>query len=232
MMRKLNLIFMLFIVSLISIGFSSWVIIGENNNTHLLDEKINVGQNIEKDAPFVDLKAKKVVNKKEILDIYESHNLMMSPGTIESLDWTFSWKNKGTSETYSSLDLTKYFDIYDNNNPLCDNSPHLYNYDMKEYQYIDYHLLDTTQNQITSSIFYSPVYNSIFDDTKFIEDLKQQDIEKYGLFDYEFFDELLTKEQFTLFNVTYFSIAIGKGLYTPEFLIEMIYEFLSEDDRI
>lgn len=36
---------------------------------------------------------------------------------------------------------------------------------MKEYQYIDYHLLDTTQNQITSSIFYSPVYNSILDDT-------------------------------------------------------------------
>jgi len=75
-------------------------------------------------------------------------------------------------------------------------------------------------------------YFSIGDDFKFIEELKQQDIEKYGLFDYEFFDELLTKEQFTLFNVTYFSIAIGKGLYTPEFLIEMIYEFLSEDDRI
>lgn len=89
MMRKLNLIFMLFIVSLISIGFSSWVIIGENNNTHLLDEKINVGQNIEKDAPYVDLKAKKVVNKKENLDMYESRNLMMSLGTIESLDWTF-----------------------------------------------------------------------------------------------------------------------------------------------
>jgi len=75
-------------------------------------------------------------------------------------------------------------------------------------------------------------YFSIGDDFKFIEELKQQDIEKYGLFDYEFFDELLTKEQFTFFNVTYFSIAIGKGLYTPEFLIEMIYEFLSEDDRI
>ena len=56
----------------------------------VLDEKINVGQNIEKDAPYVDLKAKKVVNKKEILDMYESRNLMMSLGTIESLDWTFS----------------------------------------------------------------------------------------------------------------------------------------------
>lgn len=57
----------------------------------------------------------------------------------------------------------------------------------------------------------------------------QQDIEKYGLFDYEWFNKLLFKNNL---RFAYYSIAIGKGLYTPEFLIEMIYEFLSEDDRI
>lgn len=46
-----------------------------------------------------------------------------------------------------------------------------------------------------------------------------KDIEKYGLFTYDEWDEYLSYEQFIAFNVKYLKVSIGKGLVTKEEII-------------
>lgn len=55
----------------------------------------------------------------------------------------------------------------------------------------------------------------------------QGDIEKYGLYTYEEFADYLTYEQFVGFNVQYFKIAVGKGNYTYEGILELIDVYLN-----
>ena len=43
-----------------------------------------------------------------------------------------------------------------------------------------------------------------------------KDIEKYGLFTYEDFKELIPEYAFGLYNVEYLKVALGKGLTTWE----------------
>lgn len=56
----------------------------------------------------------------------------------------------------------------------------------------------------------------------------QEDIEKYGLYTYEDFADYLTYEQFVAFNVQYFKIAVGKGLYTYDGILNLIGEYLNQ----
>ena len=61
----------------------------------------------------------------------------------------------------------------------------------------------------------------------FDEAQMQADIEKYGLYTYEDFADYLTYEQFVGFNVQYFKIAVGKGDYTYEGILELINTYLN-----
>lgn len=54
---------------------------------------------------------------------------------------------------------------------------------------------------------------------------KEDDIKKYGLFTYEEWKDVLTLEQFELFNVKYFKVSIGKGLITKETMFKYIKLF-------
>ena len=54
----------------------------------------------------------------------------------------------------------------------------------------------------------------------------QKDIEEYGLYTYEEFADYLTCEQFVGFNVQYFKIAVGKGLYTYQGILDLIEVYL------
>ena len=62
----------------------------------------------------------------------------------------------------------------------------------------------------------------------FDKEMMQSDIEKYGLYTYEDFADHLTYEQFVGFNVQYFKIAVGKGLYTYEGILDLIDEYLNK----
>ena len=53
-----------------------------------------------------------------------------------------------------------------------------------------------------------------------------EDIEKYGLFTYDEWDEYLSYEQFIAFNVKYLKVSIGKGLVTKEEIIRYIESYL------
>ena len=61
----------------------------------------------------------------------------------------------------------------------------------------------------------------VYDATKM-----EEDIAKYGLYTYADFADYLTYEQFVGFNVQYFKIAVGKGLYTYEGILKLIDTYL------
>jgi len=70
-------------------------------------------------------------------------------------------------------------------------------------------------------------YFAFGQDMKFDAEQMQADIEKYGLYTYEDFADYLTYEQFVAFNVPYFKIAVGKGVYTYEGILDLIDEYLN-----
>jgi len=60
---------------------------------------------------------------------------------------------------------------------------------------------------------------------KYDQELKEKDIESYGLFTYEEFSDVLTLEQFELLNGKYFKVGLGKGYYSLDFIYYMINRF-------
>ena len=61
---------------------------------------------------------------------------------------------------------------------------------------------------------------------KYDEELKQADIEKYGLFTYEDFKDYITEDIFNAYNGQYLKVAIGKGYTTFERVLELIEKYL------
>ena len=52
------------------------------------------------------------------------------------------------------------------------------------------------------------------DNLQYDQELMKQDIEKYGLFTYEDFKDLVSEEIYNSFPAMYFAVAIGKGILT------------------
>ena len=69
-------------------------------------------------------------------------------------------------------------------------------------------------------------YFDIGDNMKYDEQQMQADIDQYGLYTYEEFSDYLTYEQFEAFNVKYMKVAVGKGEYTYEGILQLIEEYL------
>ena len=68
-------------------------------------------------------------------------------------------------------------------------------------------------------------YFEMGDFMKYDEAKMQADIEKYGLYTYEDFQDYLTYDAFIAFNGPYLKVAVGKGYFTFEYLIEQIKAF-------
>ena len=69
-------------------------------------------------------------------------------------------------------------------------------------------------------------YFSIGKDMQFDQAAMAADIAAYGLYTYEDFSHVLSYEQFIAFNVQYFKIPVGKGLYTYESILDLIETYL------
>ena len=67
-------------------------------------------------------------------------------------------------------------------------------------------------------------YNWIEMDDKLRYDAEQfqKDVERYGLYSYEDFADYVTYEQFVAFNGAYLKIPVEKGLFTFEYVLELI----------
>ena len=68
-------------------------------------------------------------------------------------------------------------------------------------------------------------YFELDNDYKYDSAKKQQDIDKYGLLEYEEVSYFMSREIYDLFNVKYLSVSIGKGLITIEIMEEYIAKF-------
>ena len=64
---------------------------------------------------------------------------------------------------------------------------------------------------------------------KYDEEKMQEDIEKYGLFTYEEFADLVTEEQFYALNAPYVKVAVGKGIITMDDLYRIIEELIPKE---
>lgn len=71
-------------------------------------------------------------------------------------------------------------------------------------------------------------YFAMGEDLMFDTEQMQNDIDTYGLYTYEDFADYLTYEQFVGFNVQYFKIAVGRGYYTYEGILDLIAEYLNK----
>ena len=69
-------------------------------------------------------------------------------------------------------------------------------------------------------------YNWIEMDGKLHYDVEKfnEDVEKYGLYDYEVFKDYVTYEQFMDWNGAYLRIPVEKGIFSFEFIVELIKE--------
>ena len=54
-----------------------------------------------------------------------------------------------------------------------------------------------------------------------------KDVETYGLYTYEDFADYVTYEQFEAFNGAYLKIPVEKGLFTFDYIIELIDLYVS-----
>ena len=66
---------------------------------------------------------------------------------------------------------------------------------------------------------------SMGDKLRYDMDTFQQDIETYGLYTYEDFKDYVTYEQFVEWNGAYLKIAVEKGYFTYEYIIELIKSY-------
>lgn len=78
---------------------------------------------------------------------------------------------------------------------------------------------------VTPSLRVNDFLLNIFDyddDMKYNDEAKQADIEKYGLFTYEDFEDLLSYDEWLKADHQYLKVAIGKGLITWDDVIQVV----------
>lgn len=63
---------------------------------------------------------------------------------------------------------------------------------------------------------------------KFDEELMKEDIEKYGIMEYEVLAEYVPYEMYYAFNAKYFNVAIGKGLITFDEILHYAEKYLNK----
>lgn len=70
------------------------------------------------------------------------------------------------------------------------------------------------------------IFFAVDENFKYDEELMMEDIERYGLYTYEEFSNLLTYEQFLATNTPYWKIAVEKGYCDESYVYEVISMFL------
>ncbi len=92
------------------------------------------------------------------------------------------------------------------------------------YNFIVEGMLSDTFHKADAPLF---EYFDFSDNMKFDEAKMQADIDKYGLYTYEEFADVLTEEQFNAFNVKYMKVSVGKGNATYQQILDLINEYVA-----
>ena len=101
------------------------------------------------------------------------------------------------------------------------------------YEVVSYkHLICFTEGILSTSAYLDPLLN-VFDVNaetfSYDSESVQEDIETYGLYTYDDFDELISEEAFELYNAKYLKIAVGKGYITWDDILAMIDIYFGAD---
>ena len=67
---------------------------------------------------------------------------------------------------------------------------------------------------------------------KFDEDLMKEDLEKYGILEYDVLSEYVPYEMYYAFNAKYFNVAIGKGYITFDEILGYIEKYLKKHELV
>ena len=173
---------------------------------------------------------------------YRILNLVFSDGTTVKVIY---------SHGFFDLDLNKYVYIdFDNVSQYINHRFHKGTFDgsnynsevitlVDAYETIEYtgcyspvtvyHLNYYTNDLVSMPAGIEGLFN-IFEydeNMKYDEQLRQQDIEKYGLYTYENFEAYLPEEIYNLFPAPYFKVSVGKGYITFEGIVELIDKYLN-----
>lgn len=88
-------------------------------------------------------------------------------------------------------------------------------------------ILNVTSNPDINNVSGHVNYFDLDENMKYDEEKMAEDIEKYGLYTYEDFQDYLTEEQFAALPFAYLKVSVGKGTLTWESIITII-EYLSQ----
>lgn len=95
-----------------------------------------------------------------------------------------------------------------------------------------YHLNYFTEDMLSMPAGIPGLFN-IFefgDNLTYDQEQMQKDIETYGLYTYDDFDEYISYEVYSMFPAPYLKVAVGKGLTTFEDIVDMIYLYLEKHE--
>lgn len=97
-----------------------------------------------------------------------------------------------------------------------------------------YHLNYFTEDMLSMPAGIPGLFN-IFefgDNLTYDQEQMQKDIETYGLYTYEDFEDYLSYEVYSMFPGAYLKVSVGKGYTTFEDIVEMIYLYLEKHELI
>ena len=194
-------------LSCFAVGFSSWVLVGDNAHIEN-NEYINSGEAIDK-TDSIDLKFNKQINKSTFLA--NADNTNSDDTKIDKLVAKLSYSNNNYNSNING-NLNDYFYTYNPNRPYGEESPYIYNNETNQKIYFENHFENSTS--LESKDFYSKSYlipdtsNSSFDINEI--NLSLNSIKK--LIDpmngngVEFQELSVTKETDATFNINWFKI--------------------------
>ena len=172
------------------------------------------GNNTVIELRFEDGTEIKAVNLHQFFDITDNKFVNISKDTVASLVGHSFAKTDG--EGYKEIRLTDYEIREEYIEAFGVISANHYNVILEGMLTTDFEVQDV-------GLFnYFEVGNNL----TFNQEKMKADIEEYGLYTYEDFENYLSPELFEAFNVKYMKVAVGKGQFTYEGIIELIGKWL------
>lgn len=151
------------LISIISMGFSSFLIVNDEVRSEYDNGLINAGDNSNK-INNINLNFNRQYKKSDLINENiknTENNSHQSARLVASL----KIDNNNTNSDYSG-NIADYFEVYDSANPASDNSPNMINRETGENIYFENHRLsfDGERNEnllIESSNYYQPTYDLV-----------------------------------------------------------------------